>query len=124
MQPRILLVEDDAEQATLFAQVLQMTGYRVETVADAEEAQARLTAEPFAMLLADWDLPGEMKGDGLILWAKAHASGIKTILFSNHPQVDEIAAACGADASFRKTEGIIRMRQMVNSMVPLGQDHA
>ena len=33
-----------------------MSGYNVETVANAEEAQARLTKEPFALLLADWDL--------------------------------------------------------------------
>jgi DNA-binding NtrC family response regulator len=114
----ILLVEDDPEQASLFAQVLQMSGSAVETVADASEAQARMTAEPFALLLVDWDLPGEMKGDALILWTKIHHSGIKTILFSNHPQVDDIAAACGADASFRKTEGIIRLRQLITALVP------
>ena len=64
----ILRVEDDPEQANLFSQVLQMSGYAVETVAAAAEAQARLTAEPLALLLVDWDLAGGMQGDALIIW--------------------------------------------------------
>ena len=95
-----------------------MSGYSVEIVANAEEGQARLAAEPFALLLADWDLGGGMNGDALILWARAHCPGVHTVLFSNHPQVDEIAAACGADVAFRKIEGIAKLRQLVKRMVP------
>ena len=115
---KVLLVEDDREQASLFAQVMEMFGYSVATVADAETAQARLTAESFALLLADWDLGGGMSGDALIIWAKAQYPGMKTILFSNHPEVDEIAAACGADAAFRKVEGMIPLRQLVSRLLP------
>ncbi len=120
----VLLVEDDCEQASLFAQVLEMSGYSVEIAADAEAAQARLTAAPFALLLADWDLGGGMNGDALICWAKAHLPGIHTILFSSHPQADEIAAACSADAAFRKIEGIAKLRQLVKNLVPLGSAKA
>jgi DNA-binding NtrC family response regulator len=124
MSAKILLVEDDPEQAILFAQVLQMSGYEVVSVLTAEAAQARLAEGSFALLLADWDLPGGMQGDALILWAKAHDPGIKTILFSNHPQVDEIATACGADAAFRKTEGILKMRQLVSNLLSSSAGHA
>jgi DNA-binding NtrC family response regulator len=119
----ILMVEDDHDQAALFSQVLQMSGYAVEDVASAEEAQARLAAQSFALLLADWDLGGGMKGDALILWAKAQCPGIKTILFSNHSQVVGIAATCGADAAFRKIDGVVKFRQLVATLVPLGADH-
>jgi DNA-binding NtrC family response regulator len=122
MATRILLVEDDPEQAILFAKMLEMFGYPMETVASAEEAQTRLTAEPFALLLADWDLGGGMNGDALIAWAKMQYPGMKTILFSNHPQVDEIAATYGADAAFRKIEGIVKLRQLMTDLVPLGAD--
>lgn len=124
MAANVLMVEDDSEQAILFAQMLEMFGYAVETVASAEAARVRLAAEPFALLLTDWDLGGGMKGDALILWAKAQFPGIKTVLFSNHSQVNDIAAACGADAAFRKIEGIVKLRQLVTDLVPLGTGHA
>jgi len=117
---KILLVEDDPEQVRLFSQVLELSGYQVASVHSAEEARARLTAEPFALLLADWDLGGGMQGDELIRGTKAEHVGIKAMLFSNHPQVNEVAAACGADAAFRKIEGIVKLRQLVKELAPLG----
>ena len=116
---KVLLVEDDYEQAVLFAKVLEMAGYTVENVAGAEEAQALLTAEPFALLLADWDLGGGMQGDALICWTKARYPDTKTILFSNHPQVEEIAKSCRSDATFRKIEGIVKLRQLMKTLLPL-----
>jgi DNA-binding NtrC family response regulator len=120
----ILLVEDDDEQAKLYALVLEKLGYPVESVTDAAQAQARLTAKPYALLLADWDLGSGMQGDALILWAKERDPQLKTILFSNHLEVDEAAATSGADAAFRKIEGIIPLHELVTRLLPLGADHA
>lgn len=116
-ETKVLLVEDDAEQSLLFAKVLEMAGYAVTSTHSAEEAQARLAAEPFTLLLADWDLAGGMNGDALIALAKALYPDMKTMLFSNHPQVDAVAAACGADAAFRKIEGIVLLRQQVQQLL-------
>ncbi len=115
---RVLLVEDEHEQAVLFAQVLEILGYTVDIVGNAEEAQSRLTVQSYALLLADWDLRGAMLGDALIDWALARDAGIKTVLFSNHPQVAEVAAQCGAHAAFRKIDGIGRLRQLVTELAP------
>ena len=119
MAAKILQVEDDPEQATLFTQVLTLSGYAVASVADAEAAQVLLAGEPFALLLADWDLGAGMSGDTLIALAKVQYPDLKTILFSNHPQVNEIAAACGADAAFRKIEGIMKLRQLVKDVAEM-----
>jgi DNA-binding NtrC family response regulator len=116
--PTILLVEDDRDQAILFTRVLTMAGYRVETVEDAVNAQTRLDAGGVALLLADWDLPGTMTGDDLISWAKARYPTLKAVLFSNHPQITDVAAASGADAAFRKIEGIAKLRVLVQELVP------
>jgi len=124
MRTKLLLVEDDAEQAVLFTNVLRAAGYEVVATATAEEAQERLTAEPFPLLLADWDLGGGMNGDALICWAKARDPQLKTILFSNHFEVAAVAGACGADASFRKVEGIAPLRRLVARLAPLEGDHA
>ena len=119
----VLIVEDDYEQARLFARVLELRGYTVETVVDAAQAQARLTAEPFVLLLADRELARGMSGDALIVWAKSQVPAIKTILFSNHLQVEELASACGADAAYRKIDGIVRLRQLVADLAPTGVGH-
>lgn len=116
MAAKILLVEDDWDQAVLFARVLETSGHTVVAAATAEEAQARLAAESFDLLLADWDLGGGMNGDALICWAKTRYPGMKTILFSNHLEVNEIAAACGADAALRKVDGIGPLRRLVSCL--------
>lgn len=120
--PDILMVEDDAEQALLFCQVLHSSGYQVAIAATAEEAQASLAASPFELLLSDWFLPG-MMGDTLISLVKTQYPAVKTILFSNHTDVDRAAEAVGADAWFRKIDGIIKLRQLVMDMVPPETDH-
>ncbi|HEX2949747.1 MAG TPA: response regulator [Armatimonadota bacterium] len=125
MSAKILLVDDDHEQAILYTQVLEASGYAVAFVENAEDAQARLSVEPFDLLLADWDLgPHRMQGDALIAWAKEYVPQIKTILFSNHMEVDEVAAACGADAAFRKVEGIVPLRNVVSRLLAANSDHA
>lgn len=118
MAVNILMVEDDPEQAALFAQVLAMPGYTVEIATDAVQARAQLTSRPFELLLADWDLPGEMKGDDLIRWAKRHIPGIKTILFSNHPQVGEYADVCQADGWLSKIDVVAELRRKVKELAP------
>ena len=113
---RILLVEDDPEQALLFGQVLKASGYLVVTVATAEEAQETLATSPFELLLADWSLP-TMKGDTLISLAKTQYPAMKTLLFSNHADVDKAAETVGADAWYRKIEGVTRLRRAIRTLL-------
>lgn len=120
---RILLVEDDREQAALFAQVLSMSWYNVVTVATAEAALEQLATSPFDLLLSDWDLP-EMKGDALIAVVKTQYPAMRTVLFSNHTTVDQACAICGADAWFRKIEGIVKLREIINALLPRNAGHA
>lgn len=113
----ILLVEDDPDQASLFARVLSKVGYQVEVALNAESALVLLGETAFVLLLADWDLPG-IKGDALVTTVKGQHPGVKAILFSNHPLVEEAATASGADAWFRKSDDIFRLRKMVTELAP------
>jgi DNA-binding NtrC family response regulator len=114
--PRILLVEDDPEQAILFGKVLRSSGYTVDVAANASQAQKDLDEAPFTLLLADWSLPG-MQGDALVSQAKAQHPEMKTVLFSNHSNVDQAATAAGADAWFRKIDGVARLRQLIKELL-------
>ena len=118
---RILLVEDDPDQAELFRLILTSEGYEVVKAMDADAALARLADTPFDLLLVDWDLPG-MKGDKLITAAKAQHPAIKAILSSNHAHVDKAAAACGADGWFHKMEVATHLRQMIARLLHEGAE--
>lgn len=115
-QQRILLVEDDPDQAALFAQIMTLAGFQVTTAFDAESALEQQAQSPFDLLLVDWDLPG-MKGDTLIATVKAQYPLSKTVLFSNHTHVNEAAATCHADAWFRKNNDIFLLRQMITDLL-------
>ncbi len=112
MDTKILLVEDDPDQAKLFETVLTMTGYEVVTAPSVQAAIAVTRERAFDLALVDWDLPG-IAGDAYILLVKVEFPQVKTLLFSNHPDVEEAARACGADAWMLKTEGIQRLRNIV-----------
>ena len=113
---RILLVEDDPEQADLFSRVLTMKGYDVVTAFDAEAALSCLREQAFDLVLLDWDLPG-IKGDAFIYLLKVEHPDMKTMLFSNHADIAEAARASGADAWMVKSEGIVRLREIIGELL-------
>jgi len=57
---RLILVVDDEEPIRrLLAYLLQSHGYTVEGAADAREARQKLSAQPYALMLCDVNMPGE-----------------------------------------------------------------
>jgi len=116
MAARILLVEDDPEQADLFARALVISGYDVETALDAGAALALLREGAFDLMLLDWDLPG-IKGDALIYLLKVEFPALKTMLFSNHTDIVEIGRISGADAWMMKSDGIHRLREIIAGLL-------
>jgi CheY-like chemotaxis protein len=55
---RILLVEDDADQRAVLADVLRADGYEVVEAADAERAIELLPRQQFDLMIADYQLTG------------------------------------------------------------------
>lgn len=109
---RILIVEDDADQRTLFTLALSSIGFDVLSLCDAEEAIARLRVDRFDLVLSDWYLPGAM-GDEFLRAVKQEQPGVLTILMSSHDHVRTAANDCGTDGWFRKNDGIVRLRALV-----------
>jgi len=58
MQPRILVVEDEAALAELLKYNLESQGYRVTLAPTGEEAELLLSEDQFDLILLDWMLPG------------------------------------------------------------------
>ena len=116
VQACILLIEDDPDQASLFHDVLALVGYEVATAEDADAAISLMRETAFDLLLVDCDLPG-MKGNAFICQVKAETPGVCALLYSNHANIEQTAAACGADAWIRKTDDIFRLRAIIAELL-------
>jgi CheY-like chemotaxis protein len=115
---RVLVVEDDPDQAYLFSTVVETLGVTAVCADTAEAALMQLHAGPIALALVDWDLPG-IQGDTLITVIKQRFPGVKTVLYSNHTHVVAAGEAVGADAAIQKIEGIHRIRETITSLLAL-----
>ena len=72
---RVLLLEDEAEIADFVLLGLREEGYAAEHAADGVAGWARLSAEPWDVVLLDWWLPGV---DGLTLLRRFRAANATT----------------------------------------------
>ncbi len=72
MATRILMIEDDARLALMVSEVLGLSGLDVSVAGTASEGFARLTREPFGLVLLDLMLPD---ADGLDVCRRIRASG-------------------------------------------------
>jgi len=116
---RILLVEDDPDQCSLYRLLLTNSGFEVVDVADGQQALIahQTDNDSFDLLLADWGIPN-ISGDDLIRKIKDEDPLIRTILMSNHPDVRAVARECGADTSFYKPD-LIGLIKVVFSVLPV-----
>lgn len=86
----ILIVEDDADQVYLLAELLRFEGYEVSTARSGEEGLAALRKRRFAVVLSDHRMPGKTGGAML---AEAKAAGLLTstgvlVLTANPKEVE------------------------------------
>lgn len=121
---RCLAVDPSAVQRRILAQVLTAAGWsEVALAADAGEALellARAGADPFHLLLTEWDLPGR-SGPDLIREIRAAGSwnGLPVLVIASRGARADVLAAreAGADAYLLKPvspEGLVaRVRALV-----------
>src|SRR5205823_355139 len=76
-EKRILLIEDDEDVGALLAVALEGDGYEVDVATTAAESWARLAAQAYALVIADWRLPD---GDGSAIADGAPDLGAKTLI--------------------------------------------
>jgi two-component system, OmpR family, response regulator len=116
-QPRVLLVEDDAEISQMLAEVLVANGFVPRVVTSAQDMDGLLEREPFDLIVLDVMLPGE---DGFSICRRVRAgSAIPIIMLTALGQpVDRIVGLeIGADdyvtKPFHSRELIARIRALL-----------
>jgi len=83
---KVYLVDDDAEMRTATAQWLELSGYNVESFADATTALIQLTSKFDGVVVSDIRMP---KMDGMAFLSRLHAldSDIPVVLLTAHGDV-------------------------------------
>jgi two-component system response regulator GlrR len=91
-QPRLLVVDDDADMLRLLSMRLNAAGYRVSAVGSAEAALAQLDIERPQLVLSDVRLPGR---DGLALFdeIRARHPSLPVILLTAHGTIPDAVEA-------------------------------
>lgn len=97
----VLLVEDNASDRWLYAEILRSRGHNPRSVETAEDAWALLQSERFPLILLDLGLPGSMDGLELCRRIRELADGDRSIILvitgQTEPRtLDEVLEA-GAD---------------------------
>ena len=122
------LVEDDADQAALFAAWLEDAGYRVHVYPNATDFRRHLGAESIDLLLLDWILP-DTPGPELLDWLRHSAQASLPVLFltARTSEADIIEGLnAGADDYIpkpaRRGELIARVRALLRRTGVAGED--
>lgn len=94
---RILLADDDAVTRHLMGQVLRKDGHEVTAVADGRAAVEAHAADPFPLLVVDWQMP-ELDGLAVCRRIRAMERGGTAFLLmlTGRDSADDVAAALAA----------------------------
>ena len=92
---RVLLVEDNAEVATVTRIRLELLGFEVAMAASGRSALALLDAQPYALMVSDIMMPGGMSGIDLVHELRARRVPVPVILVSGYPGAADEARGNG-----------------------------
>jgi two-component system response regulator CpxR len=92
--PRLLLVDDDTGLATMLREFLELQGFRVDVLHDAEAALLRITADPPDLVVLDVMLPG-MSGFEALRAIRAHHDLPVVMLTARGGESDRLVGLMG-----------------------------
>lgn len=118
---RLLLVEDDAEMASLLSTYLGMRGFQVEQVAAAQEALDAVDSGRFGLLVADVRLQG-MGGVELCQRIHERRPALPVVLLSGDPDLRRAAEEAGA-VFYAKPVELTRLATQLREMADDRRGH-
>jgi len=98
---RVLVVEDDPGVRRFIVECLEMLGYAVAEASHGQEGLDRLDAEPPALLIVDFAMPG-MNGAEVALAVRARAPGLPIILATGYADMDAVDKVIDPSCVLRK----------------------
>ena len=115
---KILVVDDEVQVRELVCDALGMKGHEVATVPSAEQALARISQEPFNLVLLDIKLDGE-SGISALKKIRALKSKIPVVIYSGviTAELEKEARTAGAYEVLNKNIGITQLVEQVGKIV-------
>ena len=90
---KILVVDDDVLTCTLMHKRLSVADYDVDVAGNGIEAEEKLNAQYYDVILTDLVMPGGMDGIGVLEAAKARNIKTEVILITGHGSIDNAIVA-------------------------------
>jgi DNA-binding response OmpR family regulator len=116
---RVLIVEDDPVHAKAAVRVVEPLGHEVIEAGDGQEAQRRLRAEPFDLVILDWLLPG-MSGFEVLYWIRRTLGAAPAVLFVTSKTLEDdivLAMDAGANDYIVKPFRVAELASRVNALL-------
>jgi len=110
LNPRILIVDDDADLTALLARLLSKAGYQCVLAGNADEAEQCLQQEQFMLMLLDIEMPGKT-GLSMLPELTKQYPDMAVIVISSHDQLDigVLSMRLGADDYLAKPVSVSRL---------------
>jgi DNA-binding response OmpR family regulator len=118
-QPRVLVVDDEANHSRVIAIGLRVEGFQVDTATDAEGALGLLAAEPFDLAIVDLMMPGT-NGIQLARLVRERHPNTRVVLMSAYHLSERqlLRADCGAVGFVPKPFDLTELARFLKSKLP------
>lgn len=115
---KILVVDDEVGVRELLDKALAKKGFRVVTVPSAEQALARITQEPFDLVLLDIKLAGE-SGISALKRIRELQKKIPVVIYSGviTAELEKEARMAGADEVLSKSIDIMQLVEQISKFI-------
>jgi serine/threonine protein kinase/CheY-like chemotaxis protein len=124
-KPAILVIDDEANILTVMKEFLETLGvYEVATAASAMDGLTRIMEQPFALVVADVNMPG-MDGMELVMRIKASHPDMRVLMMSGQGDARNIVRAMkiGADDFITKPFNLLDVSQRIAGLIDRESTH-
>ena len=117
MKRRILLADDELAILLTLKAILEMNGFEVETAASAKEAEQKLSASQFDMVITDMRMETAVSGFDVIRAARSSAAVPTIVILSAYPIAESDWRDAGAQACFNKPVSIVDLLSAIQGLL-------
>ncbi len=122
MKRRILLVDDELAILLTLKAILEMNGFEVETAASAREAEQKLSAGTFEMVITDMRMETETAGYDVIQAARRQAYDPATAILTAYPSLGTEWKTRGAQSLLVKPVNTHDLLRQIEALLVNHQD--
>jgi DNA-binding response OmpR family regulator len=123
MKRRILLADDELAILLTLKAILEMNGFEVETAASAKEAEQKLNAGTFEMVITDMRMETETAGYDVIRAARKQTYDPATAILTAYPSLGTDWKNHGAQSLLVKPVNTQELLRQLEALLISHQDH-